>query len=201
MRLGELCVSWFGEGCVAKIVEQQNLGLDWLRAEELLPEPGSTLIYLDTNVYARPFDDQTQIQIQEEANAFLEIIAEVESKKLILLGSDILDFEVHNVLSEEKRTKIESYVGLCVRHIGSTEEVLDLGKRIESNCDVRARDALHIASAIIGVARYFLSCDKKVTQMKQTRCYRRLAKPNRHEYFSAMNPTLFAEKLKKGGIE
>lgn len=166
-----------------------------------MPEPGSTLIYLDTNVYARPFDDQTQIQIQEEANAFLEIIAEVESEKLILLGSDILDFEVHNVLSEEKRTKIESYISLCAAHIGSTEEVLDIGKSIESNCAVRARDALHIASAIIGQARYFLSCDKKVTQMKQTRCYRRLAKLKRLEYFSAMNPILFAQKLKKGDIE
>lgn len=56
-----------------------------------------TLIYLDTNVYSRPFDDQTQTEIQEEANAFLEIIGEVKTGKLILLGSDILDFEVHNI--------------------------------------------------------------------------------------------------------
>ena len=37
-------------------------------------DKNSTLIYLDTNAYSRPFDDQTQIDIQAEANAFLEIM-------------------------------------------------------------------------------------------------------------------------------
>ncbi len=159
-----------------------------------------TLICLDTNVYSRPFDDQTQADIQAEANAFLEIIAEVKNGKLMLLGSDILDFEVHNVLDEEKRIKIEDYLLLCREHIENSDEVLNLGKQIQTDCQIRARDALHIASAIIGQARYFLSCDKKVTEMKQARCYRRLAKSYRKEYFSAMSPVLFAEKMKNGEI-
>lgn len=108
------------------------------------------LIYLDTNVYSRPFDDQTQANIQEEANAFLKIIAEVKANKLSLLCSDILDFEVQNILSEEKRAKIEDFLDLCAEHIESSDEVLNVGKRIENNCPVRARDALHIASAILG---------------------------------------------------
>ena len=62
-------------------------------------DKNSTLICFDTNVYSRPFDDQTQANIQAEANAFLEIIAEVKNGKLLLLGSDILAFEVHNVLN------------------------------------------------------------------------------------------------------
>ncbi len=160
-----------------------------------------TLICLDTNVYSRPFDDQTQADIQAEANAFLEIIAEVKTGRLLLLGSDILEFEVHNVLSAEKRTKIEDYLLLCRKHIEDSEELLNLGKQIQNDCHIRARDALHIASSIIGQARYFLSCDKKVTEMKQARCYRRLAKPYRKKYFSAMNPVLFSEKMRKGEIE
>ena len=164
-------------------------------------DSNSTLIYLDTNAYSRPFDDQTQTDIQAEANAFLEIIAEVKNGKLLLLGSDILNFEVHNVLDEEKRIKIEDYLSLCHKQIESSENLLNLGKQIQNDCRLRARDALHIASAIIGQARYFLSCDKKVTEMKQARCYRRLAKTYRKEYFSAMNPVLFVEKMKKGEIE
>ena len=159
------------------------------------------LIYLDTNVYSRPFDDQTQADIQEEANAFLKIIAEVKANKLSLLGSDILDFEVQNILSEEKRTKIEDFLDLCAEHIESSDEALNVGKRIEHNCPVRARDALHIASAILGQARYFLSCDKKVTQKKQGQCYRRLARTYRQEYFSVMNPILFVEKIEQGELE
>jgi len=161
----------------------------------------ATLIYLDTNVYSRPFDDQTQPDIQAEANAFLEIVAAVKNQQLIVLGSDILAFEVYNILSEEKRSKVQDYLGLCTRQIENSEEVLNLGRQIQSNCEIRARDALHIAAAILGQARYFLSCDKKVTQMKQGRCYRRLARTHRQAYFSVMNPILFVEKLKQGTLE
>ncbi len=164
-------------------------------------DSSATMIYLDTNAYSRPFDDQTKIDIQAEATAFLEIIAEVKNGKLLLLGSDILDFEVYNVLNEEKRTWIEDYLSLCHTQIENSEDLLNFGKEIQNNCHLRARDALHIASAVIGQARYFLSCDKKVTEMKQARCYRRLAKTFRKEYFSAMNPVLFAEKMKKGELE
>ena len=72
---------------------------------ECLTDNDATLIYLDSNVYSRPFDDQTKTDIQEEANAFLEIIGEVQVGRLALLGSDILDFEVHNILGEESATR------------------------------------------------------------------------------------------------
>lgn len=157
-------------------------------------------IYLDTNVYTRPFDDQTRSTIQEEANAFLEIITNVKSGTLQLLGSDILSFEVANILSEDKRTKVEAHLALCGQHVASSDEVLELGRQIQSTCHLRPRDALHVASAIIGGARYFLSCDNHVSEQKHAKCYRRLAKQYREEYFSAMSPTLFAEKLKKGKL-
>jgi len=64
-----------------------------------LSNDSSTLIYLDTNVYSRPFDDQTRPDIQEEANAFLEIVLEIQAHRLTLLCSDILAFEVYNILS------------------------------------------------------------------------------------------------------
>ncbi len=79
--------------------------------------------------------------------------------------------------------------------------MLNLGRQIPADCHIRAHDALHIASAIVGRARYFLSCDKKVTETKQARCYRRLAKPFREEYFSAINSVLFVEKMNKGEIK
>ncbi|MCL4867987.1 MAG: PIN domain-containing protein [Anaerolineae bacterium] len=158
-------------------------------------------IYLDTNVYARSFDDQTQPTIQTEANAFLEIIQAIEAQKLVLLSSDILTFEVDNILDSNKRTKVETYLKLCNEHIDSSDEILHLGKQIQSDCHLRPRDALHIASAIVGQARYFLSCDRKVAQIEQVRCYRRFARTYRQTYFSVMNPVLFVEKLQKGDLE
>lgn len=161
----------------------------------------STLIYLDTNVYSRPFDDQTQQKIQGEANAFLEIVREIKTGTLSLIGSDILEFEVYNIFDREKCSRILGYLCLCTEQISITEEVLNLSINIENECKIRARDALHIASAILIGARYFLSCDRKVTQMKKARCYRRLAKVHRREYFSVMNPILFAEEMRKGELE
>ena len=166
-----------------------------------MSDTNSILIYLDTNVYARPFDDQTQPIIQEEANAFLKIISEVRTSRLTLLCSDILAFEVQNILNEEKRAKVEDYLELCVEYIASSDEVLNVGKRVQNNCPIRARDALHIASAILGQSRYFLSCDRKVVQKKQGRCYRRVARAYRQEYFSVMNPILFVEKMARGELE
>src|SRR5687768_17332413 len=111
----------------------------FLTKEKRLTDSTSTMLYLDTNVYSRSFDDQTQTDIQEEANAFLEIIGEIKSGKFTLLGSDILDFEVHNILNVEKRAKIKDYLELCDTHLESSEDVLELGKRIQSDCHIRAR--------------------------------------------------------------
>ena len=63
----------------------------------------STLIYLDTNVYSRPFDDQTQSDIQEEANAFLEIVREIKAERFTLLCSDILEFEIYGSVPQQLR--------------------------------------------------------------------------------------------------
>ncbi len=110
------------------------------------------LIYLDTNVYARPFDDQTRSTIQTEADALLTIIQAVKAGQLRLISSDILLFEVHNILNEEKRTKVLEYIELCTHHVESSDDILTLGTRIQQTCHTRARDALHIASAIVGQA-------------------------------------------------
>ena len=166
-----------------------------------MPNNQPRLIYLDTNVYARPFDDQNRSTIQAEADAFLTIIEVVNAKRLRLLSSDILFFEVHNILNEDKRTKVLEYIKLCTQHIESSDDVLGLGKQVQQQCSTRSRDALHIASAMLGNARYFLSCDTNVTRMKNARCYRRLGKSYRQAYFSVMNPTRFVGRFEKGGFE
>jgi hypothetical protein len=85
------------------------------------------LIYCDTNVLARPFDDQSQATIQAEANAFLEIMSRTRDGELELLCSDILEFEISNILADDKRTKVSSYLSLCSERVKSTRSVLDLG--------------------------------------------------------------------------
>ena len=50
-------------------------------------------IYLDTSVYNRPFDDQTQPRIWLETLAFAVILQMVESGRLELVSSSVLKYE------------------------------------------------------------------------------------------------------------
>jgi len=48
----------------------------------------------------------------------------------------------------------QKYYDLCRSKV--TAPILKLGQQLETQCEIKARDALHVASAIIGKARYFL---------------------------------------------
>jgi hypothetical protein len=47
-------------------------------------------IYLDTCVYCRPFDDQSQDRIEKETKAFIEILKLAEMGKVTIVSSDVL---------------------------------------------------------------------------------------------------------------
>ncbi len=51
-------------------------------------------IYLDTCIYCRPFDDQSQDRIAKETEAFAKILKLAELGKVIIVGSDVLSDEL-----------------------------------------------------------------------------------------------------------
>lgn len=53
-------------------------------------------VYLDTSVYNRPFDDQTQAKIFLETQAVLIILQKVEDKEIELVNSPTLENENPN---------------------------------------------------------------------------------------------------------
>jgi len=63
-------------------------------------------IYLDTNVYNRPFDDHSQERILEEALAFIEIYSFVVRGTLKCISSDILKLEIHNTSDKVRRNRM-----------------------------------------------------------------------------------------------
>lgn len=52
-----------------------------------------TRIYLDTSIYNRPFDDQTQPKIYLETQAVILILQMVEAKLIELVSSSVLEYE------------------------------------------------------------------------------------------------------------
>lgn len=123
-------------------------------------------IYLDTNVYCRPSDDQSQKRIRAETLAFLKILQSVIEKQILLIGSDIIDVEIDKHPNEIKRERAKSYQVYCSSHVEESEELVGIGKKLMEQAGLRPRDALHIASAAADKADYFITCDDKVRNKK-----------------------------------
>lgn len=148
------------------------------------------IVYLDTNVYCRPFDDQYQARIMEETDSFEELLDKAKKGSLSLLSSDILVYEVSNILTYRKRFEVERYLSLCEKRIEEDDGVKDLAITIRDKCGIKDRDALHLASAIIGKADFFLTCDDDVSKKESAICIEKIAK----EYGSRIlisNPKFF----------
>lgn len=134
------------------------------------------IIYLDTNVYFRPFNDQTQMRIRQEAGAFVGILDKVEQGAVELLKSEILEFEIEQTQDQDLKNKVQTYLKLCMLSINADERQLELAQRLEQECGFKGRDALHIAAACIGKATYCITCDRRM--FRHADCCERITKEN-----------------------
>ena len=120
-------------------------------------------IYLNTSVYGRPFDDQSQERVRREAEAFVEILAAMVAGRLICLNSDILQLEVQRNPSTSGRERIEDFLTHCAEVVSQTDEVFHVAQELQ-RLTLRVHDALHLACAAVGRADYFLTCDDRVVR-------------------------------------
>ncbi len=123
-------------------------------------------VYLDNCAYNRPFDDQNQIRIRLESEAKLYIQEKIKTKKLELIWSYILDIENDQNPFIEKRVSIEKWRSIAIVDIEETENLLDTANRLVKH-GIKAKDALHVASAIEGNAEYFITTDDKLLNTLQ----------------------------------
>lgn len=124
-------------------------------------------VYLDTNAYCRPFDDQANSKIRKEAFAVQALLEQIESGKLDLITSDVLLFELNGVKDDNKKIKALTLVQLSSTHIGFSDETRSLAEMIQRRCPVGSMDLLHIASACQGSAHYFITCDDQILHQRQ----------------------------------
>jgi hypothetical protein len=75
------------------------------------------IVYLDTCSIQRPFDDQSQTRIVIEAEAVLGIIDRIESGKVELLGSEILQLETEEPPNPVGRRFALDVLGLASRQV------------------------------------------------------------------------------------
>jgi predicted nucleic acid-binding protein len=117
-------------------------------------------VYLDTNVWCRPFDAQTQDKIRKETEAFFEILeGAYYQKKYVIIGSLILEDEIEQIKGREKRGAVKAIAGMFVaQKTGKFSKSLQ--KEIKA-LGLKDKDAMHLAFAI-DTSDYFITCDDEI---------------------------------------
>ena len=118
-------------------------------------------IYFDMNIYNRIFDDQTQMRIKFESMAIDILFELVEKKKYKLMWSFILEYENSRNPFMERKLNIKSISTLCKETIKPNDNIKLIAKDIVKNSNTKDKDALHLAAAVGGECKYFITCDDK----------------------------------------
>ncbi|MBU2447468.1 MAG: PIN domain-containing protein [Bacteroidetes bacterium] len=123
-------------------------------------------IYLDTCCLQRPFDNKTQVKIRLEAEAVLGILNFYEKGIVQIVSSEVLFYELSRIPNIIRRVN-------SLKLLEKIPEFISLNRNVEKRArflhksNIQALDALHLASADIGRADYFCTCDESL--MKKAR--------------------------------
>jgi len=142
-------------------------------------------VYLDTSVYNRPFDDQDQVRIKLETEAFLSIIDRAVKGGIEIIGSSVVSYENSRNPFVERRERVTSYLSTASRWLRLSKSIEERAKALE-NEGIDPLDALHLACAEAGGAAYFVTCDDTVVRKAKQEKY--------HLALEVCNPLEFVVK-------
>jgi hypothetical protein len=117
-------------------------------------------VYLD-NCINRPFDDQSQLRIQLEAEAKLFIQRKVCEGQLELAWSYILDYENQANPFDERQEVIQAWKKHAIIDTDETQRILAKAGALTEE-GLKSKDALHIACAIEMQCDYFITTDDRI---------------------------------------
>lgn len=122
-----------------------------------------TILYLDMNIYNRPFDDQGQMRIRLETTAITMIWTLIQSGTLTAKWSFVLDYENSRNPFVERRAFARHLVQACEGTIEPNGGIREVAQRLE-RLEIRGRDALHLACAEWAGCDYLVTCDDQLVQ-------------------------------------
>ncbi len=123
-------------------------------------------IYLDNCTFNRPFDDQARLEIKFEAEAKLHIQEKARAGKLDLVWSYILEYENAQNPFPIRRYIIYQWKRIANQNVLENDDIIRKAEELEEK-GLKAKDALHIACAIVAKAEYFITTDKEI--LKKTK--------------------------------
>lgn len=128
-------------------------------------------IYLDNCCYNRPYDDQMQLRISLETQAKLFVQDLIRNNQIELAASYMPMYENEQNPYEMKKYAIRNFVQDNTSvYIGydKSEEVSVIASQIAAT-GIKAKDAIHVASAILAACDYFLTTDIRLLKYQSKR--------------------------------
>lgn len=123
-------------------------------------------VYLDTSIYNRPFDDQTQPRIWLETMALSVILYMIESNVISLISSAVIGYENSRNPQPLRREWVAKVTRLAEASQQVNEAIRQRAHRLEQG-GVKAMDALHLACAEAAKADYFVTGDDRLIKRYQ----------------------------------
>jgi hypothetical protein len=124
-------------------------------------------LYLDLNIYNRPFDDQRQARIRLETSAILILFALLEPGRHESCWSFVLDYENSQNPVPDRAATIWRLAQICRHRVIASDDIRELARRLIDSSAATPLDALHLACAEIGLCDYLVTCDDKLVKQAQ----------------------------------
>jgi predicted nucleic acid-binding protein len=118
-------------------------------------------VYLDTCVWLRPYDDQSQPRIHRETAAFEAIARMAGAGEVRLVKSEVLDVELDEAENRRPGGDSRPLLRLAAVRVRLTPGRIRLGRQMAGDVGLEMADALHLASAA-GTADCFLTSDDEI---------------------------------------
>lgn len=96
-----------------------------------------------------------------EAEAILTVVRLVEAGELLLLSSDVLNFEISRIANTNRKAEAQTLLKLANAVASIKGSTKTLSEQIIA-AGIKPFDALHAAVAIENGAHYFCTCDDKL---------------------------------------
>lgn len=125
----------------------------------------SKKLYLDLCSFNRPYDDQLVDVIRLESEAKLTIQERIERGEHELIWSFILTYENSKNPDLNTLEAIENWKNLAAMVIEYSTDVVEQGQAL-SSLGLDPKDALHVSSAILAGADYFITTDKGILKRR-----------------------------------
>src|SRR5262247_2045629 len=121
-------------------------------------------LYLDVCCLNRPFDDQRQDRIRLEAEAVLLILGRCEAGAWQWLSSAVVEEEVNNTPSSERRSRVRQMLSGAHGTVALTDVAIARAQALKA-LGFRTYDALHLACAEQATIDIFLTTDDRVLRI------------------------------------